>query len=78
MTGVQTCALPIYPGASRIWLVGIAVTLGGFFAISALVNSGQREIAFLVLPVVAVLVFATQVKIRSAMCRDIEAGRVRP
>ena len=67
-----------YPGARWLWLVGIAVALGGFFTINALVASGQREIAFLVLPVVAVLVFAIQVTIRSAMRRDIEAGRVRP
>lgn len=67
-----------YPGARRVWLVGLAVTLAGFFTISALMHSGQRGIALLVLPVVAVLVLATQIKIRSTMRRDVEAGRVRP
>ncbi|MEU5845277.1 hypothetical protein [Saccharopolyspora shandongensis] len=67
-----------YPSARLIWLAGIAVTLVGFFGIYALVDHGQRGIAFLVLPAVALAVFVTQVKTRSAMCRDIEAGQVRP
>lgn len=67
-----------YPSAWPIWLTGIAVTLVGFFGMHALVDNGERGIAFLVLPVVAIAVFVIQVKIRSAMVRDIEAGRVRP
>jgi len=67
-----------YPSARPIWLAGLAVTAAGFFGIDALVHTGQRGIAFVVLPVVAVAVFASQVMTRSAMRRDIEAGRVRP
>ncbi|AXB45369.1 hypothetical protein [Amycolatopsis albispora] len=66
-----------YPSARPSWLVGIGVTLAGFAGIYALVEHGQRGLAFLVLPVVALVVFVAQVKTRSAMYRDIEAGRVR-
>ncbi|MER7013173.1 hypothetical protein ABT324_17270 [Saccharopolyspora sp. NPDC000359] len=66
-----------YPSAWPFWLVGIAVTALGLFGMQALVSSGHRDTAFLVLPVVAVAVFLVQLKIRSAMRRDIEEGRVR-
>ncbi|MDA3644976.1 hypothetical protein LZ318_03655 [Saccharopolyspora indica] len=66
-----------YPSARPIWLAGIAITLLGLFGIQALVSSGQREIALLVLPVVALAVLLVQLKTRSAMRRDIEEGRVR-
>lgn len=66
-----------YPGALPFWLVSIVIMIIGFFGINVLVNNGQLGIAFLVLPVVAVAVFGIQVKIRSAMVRDIEQGRVR-
>lgn len=67
-----------YPSARPIWLAGIAVTVVGLLGIYALVDYEQRGIAFLALAVVALAVFLIQVKIRSAMRRDIEAGRVRP
>jgi hypothetical protein len=67
-----------YPSARPIWLAGVAVTLVGYGGIHALVDNGQRGSAFLVLPVVAIALFVIQVKIRSAMRRDLEAGRVRP
>lgn len=66
-----------YPGAWPIWLVGIAVTIAGLVGMQALVSGGQREIALLVLPVVALAVFLIQLKTRSAMRRDIEEGRVK-
>ncbi|SEG90514.1 hypothetical protein SAMN02982929_05248 [Saccharopolyspora kobensis] len=66
-----------YPSAWPIWLVGIAIALIGLFGLQALVSSGQREIALLALPVVALAVFLIQFKTRSAMRRDIEEGRVR-
>lgn len=65
-----------YPSARPFWLAGLAVTLLGFLGIQMLVNNGQREIALLVLPVVALAVFLVQFKTRSAMRRDIEEGRV--
>ncbi|RRO20553.1 hypothetical protein EIL87_01305 [Saccharopolyspora rhizosphaerae] len=67
-----------YPGAWPWWLASVAVTLGGLLGITALVGAGQRGFALLVLPVVALLVLATQLKTRSAMRRDLEEGRVRP
>ncbi|PSK95705.1 hypothetical protein CLV63_114138 [Murinocardiopsis flavida] len=66
-----------YPGARPIRLVSLAVTLAGLAGIFALVEYGQREAALLVLPVVAAAIFVTQFMTRSAMRRDIEAGRVR-
>lgn len=67
-----------YPGARPIWLVGLAIALAGFVGIHQLVNREHEGLALCVLPVVAVAVFVTQVKTRSAMRRDIETGRVRP
>lgn len=67
-----------YPSARPIWLLGLGVTLIGFFSVDALVDAGQRGLAILVLPVAALAVFVVQLKTRSAMFRDIEAGRVRP
>jgi hypothetical protein len=67
-----------YPSARPIRLLGIMVTLAGLVSIFALVASGQRGIALLVLPVVALALFVIQVKTRTAMIRDLEAGRVRP
>ncbi|MBK1785226.1 hypothetical protein [Prauserella cavernicola] len=67
-----------YPSARPIWLASIVITLAGFVGINVLVNNDQRNIALMVLPVVAIAVFFTHLKIRSAMRRDIEAGRVRP
>lgn len=67
-----------YPGARGIWLAGVAVTLVGLAGIDALVDHGQRGFALLALAGVAVAVFLIQVRTRSAMARDIEAGRVLP
>jgi uncharacterized membrane protein YfcA len=67
-----------YPSAQRIWIVVAAVTVGGFFGIQALVNHDHRDIAFVVLPVVALAVFLGQVAIRRAIRDDLEAGRVVP
>lgn len=67
-----------YPSAWPVWLVGIAITAAGLFGIHALVSSGQRGLALVVLPIVAIAAFLIQVKTRSAMRRDIEEGRVTP
>ncbi|GAB3572295.1 hypothetical protein GCM10027445_29320 [Amycolatopsis endophytica] len=67
-----------YPSAWPIWLTSVSVATVGFFGIYALVHAGQRGIALAVLPLVAIAVFVSEVKTRSAMRRDIEAGRVRP
>lgn len=67
-----------YPGARPFWLAGIAVALAGFFVIDFMVGREQLGGAFLVLPVVALALFGIQIKLRSAMARDIEEGRVRP
>ncbi|MCX2730846.1 hypothetical protein OOZ19_11400 [Saccharopolyspora sp. NFXS83] len=67
-----------YPGALPFWLASIVIMIIGFAGINVLVNNEQLGIAFLVLPVVAIAVFGIQIKIRSAMVRDIEEGRVRP
>jgi hypothetical protein len=67
-----------YPGAQRIWFGTLAVTIGGFFAIQALVTHDHRGLALaLLLPVAAVLFFG-QISIRRAMRADLEAGRVTP
>ncbi|ALE72492.1 hypothetical protein AD006_11680 [Pseudonocardia sp. EC080610-09] len=67
-----------YPSARPSWMIGLAIALAGFIVINLLVREEQQTIALLVLPVVAVGVFVAQVRTRSAMRRDIEAGRVRP
>ncbi|WP_258347369.1 hypothetical protein [Saccharopolyspora gregorii] len=67
-----------YPGARPFWLAALGITAVGFGAIAVLVRYQQQGIALLVLPVVAVAVFAAQVKTRAAMRRDLEEGRVRP
>lgn len=65
-----------YPTAHKIWLAGIALTIGGFLGIHHLVEHAQRDIALYMLAPVAVAVFIAQVATRSAMRADIEAGRV--
>jgi len=67
-----------YPSAMPYWVASLVIAAGGFAGLYALVGSGQRGMAFAVLPVVAVAVFAAQYLTRSAMRRDIENGRVRP
>jgi hypothetical protein len=67
-----------YPKAYKIWLAGIAVTIGGFLAIYQLVEHAHRDLALYLLAPVAVVVFIAQVATRSAMRADIEAGRVMP
>lgn len=67
-----------YPTASKFWLVGIVVTVVGFFGLAALVDHGHRVAALYVLAPVVVAVFVLQVATRSAMRADIEAGRVTP
>ncbi|OLS99840.1 hypothetical protein BJF90_37645 [Pseudonocardia sp. CNS-004] len=67
-----------YPTARRIWLVGIAVAVGGFAGIHQLVEHAHRDVALYLLAPVAVAVFLSQVATRSAMRADIEAGRVTP
>ncbi|MFR9731016.1 hypothetical protein ACL03H_17465 [Saccharopolyspora sp. MS10] len=67
-----------YPSARPIWLAGHGVTLAGFAGIWALVRQDQHPYAFAVLAVVVVVVFVAQIKTRSAMVRDIEAGRAQP
>lgn len=67
-----------YPSAQPFWLAGIAVAFAGFFVINFMVAREQLGGALLVLPVVALALFGIQFKLRSAMARDIEEGRVRP
>ncbi|WP_243789076.1 hypothetical protein [Saccharopolyspora gloriosae] len=66
-----------YPSARPFWLGGLAVALVGFFVINFWVAREQIGSALLVLPVVGLAVFGLQIKLRSAMMRDIEQGRVR-
>ncbi|KID30514.1 hypothetical protein HQ32_02015 [Prauserella sp. Am3] len=67
-----------YPSARPWWLAGLALTLAGFGAIFTLVAQDLRPVAYGVLPVVAIAVFALQLKTRSAMEHDLQEGRVRP
>ncbi|GAA4864965.1 hypothetical protein [Saccharopolyspora cebuensis] len=67
-----------YPSARLIWLAGIAIAVIGFGSLFALVENGQRQVAFVVYPVLAIAVLVIQIKTRSAMRRDIESGKVKP
>lgn len=67
-----------YPGAQVPRYAVLAVTLAGIGVIYALVGSGHRTVALIVLIPVAALVFAGQVWTRARMRADIAAGRVVP
>ncbi|MEV7548700.1 hypothetical protein AB0N89_03650 [Amycolatopsis sp. NPDC089917] len=76
-TGVQLPRrISAYPSARRVWLVVLAITIASVAGIYALVGSGQRVIALLILIPVAAVIFAGQVLTRAKMRDDIVAGRV--
>jgi hypothetical protein len=65
-----------YPTAYRYRRLAFVLTAVGFLGIWLLVHLDQRTVALIVLVPVAVAIFLAQLKTRSAMQADIEAGRV--
>ncbi|ANY09629.1 hypothetical protein [Pseudonocardia sp. HH130630-07] len=67
-----------YPSARPLWMAEMILSIAGFIGMYALVNADQRGYALALLPVLAIAIFVLQLRTRSAMRRDIEAGRVTP
>ncbi|PRY00841.1 hypothetical protein [Allonocardiopsis opalescens] len=67
-----------YPSARGLWVAVMAGTAAGFVGVYILVDLGQLGIALAALVPVAVLASVGQIRIRTVMRRDLEAGRVNP
>jgi hypothetical protein len=67
-----------YPGARTLWIAVLAATAAGFLGIQALVDHGHTGLALAALVPVAAVPLVGYMRVRAAMRRSIEAGRVKP